>query len=67
MGRHGRTAGNPEIRWSASRKRAKKGVFIITGRFSEDAVKYVESIDPNVILIDRRTLAEVKVWNDVDG
>lgn len=31
------------------------------GRFSEDAVKYIESIEPKVILIDGRTLAEVMI------
>jgi restriction endonuclease Mrr len=29
--------------------------------FSEDAAKYVESIDPKVILIDGRTLAELMI------
>jgi restriction system protein len=42
-------------------KREKKGVFITTGRFSDDAVKYVESIDPKVILIDGRTRAELMI------
>jgi restriction system protein len=42
-------------------KRAKKGIFITTGRFSEDAVKYVASIDPKVILIDGRMLAELMI------
>jgi restriction endonuclease Mrr len=31
---------------------AKKDVFVTTGRFSDDAVKYVENIDLKVILID---------------
>jgi restriction system protein len=38
-------------------KRARKGVFITTGRFSEDAISYVNTIDPKVILIDGKTLA----------
>lgn len=53
------TVGRPEIQkfvGALHGKRAKKGVFITTGRFSDDAVKYVESIDPKVILIDGRTL-----------
>ncbi len=56
--------GRPEIQkfvGALHGKRAKKGVFITTGRFSEDAVKYVESIDPKVILIDGRTLAELMI------
>lgn len=32
-----------------------------TGKFSEDARKYVETIDPKVILIDGRTLAELMI------
>lgn len=42
-------------------KRAKKGVFINTGKFSDDSKKYVETIDPKVILIDGRTLAELMI------
>lgn len=30
-------------------------------RFSDNSVKYVESIDPKVILIDGRTLAELMI------
>jgi restriction system protein len=58
------TVGRPEIQkfvGALHGKRAKKGVFITTGRFSDDAVKYVESIDPKVILIDGRTLAELMI------
>jgi restriction system protein len=42
-------------------KRAKKGVFITAGRFSEDALKYVETIDPRVILIDGQRLAALMI------
>jgi len=58
------TVGRPEIQkfvGALHGKRAKKGVFITTGRFSDDAVKYVESIDPKVILIDGRMLAELMI------
>lgn len=58
------TVGRPEIQkfvGALHGKRAKKGVFITTGRFSDDAVKYVESIEPKVILIDGRTLAELMI------
>jgi len=58
------TVGRPEIQkfvGALHGKRAKKGVFITTGRFSDDAVKYVESIDPKVILIDGRTLAKLMI------
>jgi restriction system protein len=58
------TVGRPEIQkfvGALHGKRAKKGVFITTGRFSDDAVKYVESIDPKVILIDGRNLTELMI------
>lgn len=42
-------------------KRAKKGVFITTGSFSADAAAYVEHIDPKVVLIDGRRLAELMI------
>jgi restriction system protein len=58
------TVGRPEIQkfvGALHGKRAKKGVFITTGRFSDDAIRYVESIDPKVILIDGRTLCELMI------
>lgn len=58
------TVGRPEIQkfvGALHGKRAKKGVFLTTGRFSEDAVRYVESIDPKVILIDGRNLTELMI------
>jgi restriction system protein len=54
------TVGRPEIQrfvGALHGKRARKGVFITTGRFSEDAISYVNTIDPKVILIDGKTLA----------
>jgi len=56
------TVGRPEVQkfvGALHGKRAKKGVFITTGKFSGDARKYVETIDPKVILIDGRALAEL--------
>ncbi len=58
------TVGRPEIQkfvGALQGKKAKKGVFITTGKFSEDAVKYAEAIDPKVILIDGRLLAELMI------
>jgi restriction system protein len=54
------TVGRPEIQrfvGALHGRRAKKGVFITTGRFSEEARSYVETIDPKVILIDYKALA----------
>lgn len=42
-------------------KRARKGVFITTGKFSDEAMRYVETIDPKVILIDGRMFAELMI------
>lgn len=56
------SVGRPEIQkfvGALHGKRAKKGVFITTGTFSAEAVSYVESIDPKVILIDGKTLADL--------
>lgn len=58
------TVGRPEIQkfvGALHGKRAKKGVFITTGKFSEDAKNYVETIDPKVILIDGRMLADLMI------
>jgi restriction system protein len=56
------TVGRPEVQkfvGALHGKRAKKGVFITTSKFSDDAKHYVETIDPKVILIDGRMLAEL--------
>jgi len=53
--------GRPEIQkfvGALHGKRARKGVFITTGSFSTEARDYVSRIDPRVVLIDGRQLAE---------
>ena len=58
------TVGRPEIHrfvGALHGKRARKGVFITTGRFSEDAIEYVENIDPKVILIDGMQLSSLMI------
>jgi restriction system protein len=58
------TVGRPEIQkfvGALHGKRAKKGVFITTGRFSNDAMDYVATIDPKVILIDGRSMVEYMI------
>jgi len=58
------TVGRPEIQkfvGALHGKRAKKGVFITTGKFSNDADEYVKTIDPKVILIDGRNLSELMI------
>jgi restriction system protein len=62
------TVGRPEIQrfvGALHGKRAKKGVFITTGTFSSEAIAYVEHIDPKVVLIDGRRLAELMMDFDV--
>jgi restriction system protein len=58
------SVGRPEIQkfvGALHGKRAKKGVFITTGQFSSEAVAFVEHIDPKVVLIDGRRLAELMI------
>lgn len=58
------TVGRPEIQkfvGALHGKRAKKGVFISTGSFSAEAVAYVEHIDPKVVLIDGKRLAQLMI------
>jgi restriction system protein len=58
------TVGRPEIHkfvGALHGKRAKKGVFITTGKFSEEAHNYVKSIETKVILIDGKTLADYMI------
>ena len=58
------TVGRPDVQkfvGALHGKRAKKGVFITTSKFSDDAKNYVETIDPKVILIDGRMLAELMI------
>jgi restriction system protein len=62
------TVGRPEIQrfvGALHGKRAKKGVFITTGSFSSEAVSYVDHIDPKIVLIDGRRLAELMIDFDV--
>jgi restriction system protein len=58
------TVGRPEIQrfvGALHGKRAEKGVFITTGKFSEEATSYVGTINPKVILIDGWALANYMI------
>jgi restriction system protein len=62
------TIGRPEIQkfvGALQGKRAKKGVFITTSRFSDDAREYVKNIDTKVVLIDGNRLAELMIDYEV--
>lgn len=56
--------GRPEIQkfvGALGGRRARKGVFITTGTFSAEAHDYISRIDPKVVLIDGRQLADYMI------
>ena len=62
------TVGRPEIQQfvgALNGQRAAKGVFITTSSFSRDAIDYAESVNPRVILVDGKQLADLMVTHDV--
>lgn len=62
------TVGRPEIQkfvGALHGKRAKKGVFLTTGAFSNEAWRYVSTIEPKVVLIDGDNLAQLMIDFDV--
>jgi restriction system protein len=62
------TVGRPEIQkfvGALHGKRAKKGVFLTTSNFSQDAIEYAKAIDSNVVLIDGAKLAQFMIEFDV--
>lgn len=62
------TVGRPEIQrfvGALHGRHARKGVFMTTGVFSEEARRYVASIDPKVALIDGPRLADLMIDFDL--
>lgn len=62
------TVGRPEIQkfvGALHGKRARKGVFLTTSSFSSEALEYVKTIDPRVVLVDGTRLAHLMIENDV--
>lgn len=60
--------GRPEIQkfvGALHGQRAKKGVFITTSRFSQEAREYVSIIDSKIVLIDGQELAQLMIDNHV--
>ena len=58
------TIGRPDIQafvGALEMKRARKGVFITTSRFSKDALEYVSMIEKKVVLIDGKQLADLMI------
>lgn len=62
------SVGRPEIQkfvGALQGQRAKKGVFITTSTFTQDAHSYVSNIDTKVVLIDGQLLANLMMNFDV--
>ncbi|TSC57760.1 MAG: restriction endonuclease [Candidatus Peregrinibacteria bacterium Greene0416_19] len=62
------TVGRPEIQkcmGALAGKRAKKGVFITTSNYSNDACTYADSIDAKIVLVDGKQLAELMIEHGV--
>ncbi|OQW72092.1 MAG: restriction endonuclease [Proteobacteria bacterium ST_bin11] len=62
------SVGRPEIQkfvGALQGQRAKKGVFITTSSFTQDALSYVSNIDTKVVLIDGQLLSSLMIDFDV--
>jgi len=62
------TIGRPEIQkfvGALQGQRAKKGVFVTIGKFSQDAEEYVRNIEPRISLIDGEKLAKLMIEYDL--
>jgi restriction system protein len=62
------TVGQPEVQkfvGALHGKHARKGVFITTGTFAQGAIDYASGIEPKVVLIDGKRLAELMIDFDV--
>jgi len=62
------SVGSPEIQkfvGALHGKKAKRGVFITTSKFTSEALNYVKKIDDNVVLIDGETLAQLMIDHNV--
>jgi restriction system protein len=58
------TVGRPDIQafsGALDMQRARKGVFITTSKFSNDALNYVQLIEKKIVLIDGQQLAEMMI------
>lgn len=63
-----RAVGRPDVQafaGSLQGHRARKGVFITTSRFSDDAWKYVDRIETRIVLIDGPELANLMIEHNV--
>lgn len=63
-----KTVGRPEVQSFAGAldmKRAKKGVFITTSKFTADALAFVSVIEKKIVLIDGPQLAELMIQHNL--
>jgi restriction system protein len=63
-----KTVGRPEVQSFAGAldmKRAKKGVFITTSKFSADALEFVSVIEKKIVLIDGPQLADLMIQHNL--
>ena len=66
--KHDNSVGRPEIQkfvGALQGKRAKKGIFITTSRFTDDAHQYAQGIDTQVVLIDGQRLTDLMIDSGV--
>jgi len=64
----GTPIGRPEIQkfvGALQGKRARKGIFITTSRFTKDAEEYASNIDTRVILIDGKRLSNLMIDHNI--
>ena len=64
------TIGSPEIREFAGAlqgKKAKKGVFITTSDFSDNAKEFVNNIDNKIVLVNGKMLTEYMIDHNIGG
>jgi restriction system protein len=60
--------GRPDIQafvGALEMRRARKGVFITTSRFSKDALEYISMIEKKVVLIDGKQLADLMIRHNL--
>jgi len=66
--RNGTFVGRPEIQKFAGAlqgQRAKKGIFITTGSFSNKAQEFISKIDTKIVLIDGKKIVELMIDHNV--
>jgi len=66
--KNGNTVGRPEVQafaGSLEGHRARKGVFITTSKFTQDAIQYIQRIEKKIVLINGEELAQLMIDHNV--